>query len=161
MPYAFTDSKWPIVICEPIGVSTDGDIDEYIRTNEQAVARHEPHFVIVDARQGESMAAVHRRRVADWVTQNEPALRAYRVGLAFVSESALLRGVLTAIYWVRRPPYPTAWFRTLQEAEDWGNELLRQRAEGSHSRLKPALTERAEPSHGAVSSTSNDLRKLR
>lgn len=54
MPYAFNDSKWTIVICEPIGVSTDGDTDEYIRTNELAIARREAHVVVVDARQGQA-----------------------------------------------------------------------------------------------------------
>lgn len=136
MPYAYDDSRWPLVVCALSGVSTDADIDEYIRTHEAAVARHDPHFVIVDARRGQAMSATHRRRIADWVSLREDDLRVYRIGLAFVAPSNLLRTVLTAIYWVRPPPYPTKALSTIFEAECWGAKLLSEHAGRSMTRLK-------------------------
>jgi hypothetical protein len=128
MPYRFDDSRWPVVICEMVGVSTDAEIDEFIRTVAQALSRRVPHYVIIDARRGESMSSKHRRQIADWVTRNQPELRAHRVGLALVAESALIRGALTAIYWLHAPPYPTKVFARIEEAEAWGHELLEQAA---------------------------------
>lgn len=83
---------------------------------------------MLDARDANQMSAAHRKRVAEWLTLHREELRRYHVALAFVSGSALIRGVLTAIYWLHPPPYPYKMFGALDEAKAWALEMVRERA---------------------------------
>src|SRR4051812_32086536 len=55
-----------------------------------------------------------RKKIADASTT-----LASKPAFALVSQSALLRGVMTAINWIRPPSYPCKAVATLDEAERW------------------------------------------
>jgi hypothetical protein len=40
-------------------------------------------------------------------------------GVAFVVRSTFQRGIVTAISWLSRPPYPYAAFDSVDAARDW------------------------------------------
>ena len=42
-----------------------------------------------------------------------------------VFTSPLLRGVLTAIFWVRKPAYPTGVMGTVEDGVAWSQSMLR------------------------------------
>ena len=123
MPYEHDESRWPIVISRSIGESQDADIAAYIAAHEAAIRRG-PHVVILDARHGVNMSGKHRKQAADWIREAGPRLTAARLGLAFVSDSAMVRGLLTATYWLTTPGYPHEVFKTMEDAEAWAHELL-------------------------------------
>jgi hypothetical protein len=123
MPYEHDESQWPLIVCRTIGESTDEDIQAYITAHEAALARGR-HVVVIDASAGKNMGHVHRRQIADWVRARSAALHERRAGLAFVSRSALVRGMLTATYWLTPPPYPTHIVSTLDEARKWALDQL-------------------------------------
>jgi hypothetical protein len=123
MPYDHDESQWPIVLCRPSGNSTDEDIVTYIAAHGAALRRG-PHVTIVDARGGQSMEAKHRRQITDWIKANAAELRLNRLGAAFVSDSVVVRGILTALYWVAPPPYPYQIFKTMNEALAWSHARM-------------------------------------
>ena len=134
MPYRHDESPWPLVIVSPIGESSDADLDEYVRRHDALMARAQPHVVVMDARQGRLVRPEHRKRLAAWNKANEPTLRRCRLGLAFVSDSTLERGVLTATSWLSPPPYPYRTFSSLEEASAWARDLVQ------HSHAKAVAT---------------------
>ncbi len=75
--------------------------------------------VIVDLSQVESSNARNRKRVAESLGRTEEMLRGRAVGQAFVIPSAVSRGALTAVFWIRRPGWPIKLFKTFEEADDW------------------------------------------
>lgn len=119
MPYESDKSQWPLLITYPIGEATDDDIEQYLEDQAQALARNAPHVVIMDASRGKAMGAAHRRRISQWVKDNAEALGTYRKGLAFVSASTVVRGILTATYWLFPPPYPYKVFSDPDRAKQW------------------------------------------
>ncbi len=124
MPHSYDDSAWPIVVSRASGESTDEDMAGYLLMGERLLARRQPHVLIVDATAGRSLNSVHRKMVAEWNSRYSVALRRYRVGLVLVTPSALLRGMVTAIYWVSPAPFPYQPVATLEEAVAWANQQL-------------------------------------
>jgi len=43
---------------------------------------------------------------------------------AIVTDSALVRGAMTAVNWLHRPRVPTTYVATLEDAERWARERL-------------------------------------
>jgi len=126
MPMQSDERDWPILLCKAVGESTDEDIAEYLRWLEQLLARKKRHVLIVDASAGKSMKGTHRQQIAQWNKNNATELRKYRAGLVLVTDSAMLRGVLTAIYWISAPPFPYHVADTTVRARIWAREQLEQ-----------------------------------
>lgn len=57
-----------------------------------------------------------RRVCAEWIAANEALLRSKVVAFEFVANNPLSRGVLTAIFWMTRPPFTTFVHATLHGA---------------------------------------------
>lgn len=57
-----------------------------------------------------------RRACAEWIARNEPLLRSKLIGLEFAAKSPLSRGVLTAIFWMRKPPFETYFHSNVRAA---------------------------------------------
>lgn len=81
--------------------------------------RREPYITISDVtRTRELPTAVVRRQLADWSTRYDAMMKQYAMGTAIVIESAMIRGGLTALFWLAPPPYPQQVVATLAEAVD-------------------------------------------
>ncbi|MCH2110585.1 MAG: hypothetical protein MK135_14780, partial [Polyangiaceae bacterium] len=100
------------------------DLEAYTKVLAEKLALRVPHVVIVDASRGQMMRGTHRRILADWNRRHAEELQKYRRGVALVSRSAALRGMLTAVYWLFPPPYPHKMTNTLREAIDWARTQL-------------------------------------
>ena len=138
MPTTYDDRRWPLLICTAVGESTDDDLAAYTAFLLTKLRRKEIHAVILDATRGKTMRSTHRRAIADFNHQNEAELKRYRAGLALVTPSAALRGMLTAVYWLFKPPFPYAVFETLPEAEAWAQKRLDERQHGPESVPPPS-----------------------
>ncbi len=125
MPIQFDDSNWPVVICRAVGHSTDDDIETYTRVLKKYLERGERHVVIVDARGGDSLRSRHRRMVAEWNKKNERALSLHRAALILVTPSTLLRGMITAVYWLFPAPFPYQAVETMSQGLRQADQMLR------------------------------------
>jgi hypothetical protein len=76
-----------------------------------------------------------RRMIAGFIANNETLLRRTIAGGAIVAPSPLVRGAVTAIYWVRPSPVPTTVFATREEALAQGIQVL----ERTNGKLPPSL----------------------
>lgn len=75
--------------------------------------------VLYDVPASGSMTASRRARVGDLLKENEKVLREITTGYAMVAPSRLVRGFLTAIFWVAPPPYPNKICATVDDAFKW------------------------------------------
>lgn len=121
-------SRFPIVNVR-FGTSwSDADFDRYLETMErEALARCEPNVTILDARGAMNTPAIQRRKQAEWLRRHEATLKQHSLGTAFVIDSALVRGVLTAILWMQPMPAAHIVVATIEEAERWAAEQLARR----------------------------------
>jgi hypothetical protein len=68
--------------------------------------------------------ASERRLIADSFEQYEDLWKKHCVGGAAIVSSQLIRGAMTALQWLRPPPFPTANFATRDEAFAWAEQRL-------------------------------------
>lgn len=121
----FDESRLPLVIVTFRGTASQEEFEEYLRRIGANLARRQPTAVIIDSRQAVTMPAAQRRRQADWIDSNREDLRRYSAGTAFIIESSLMRGALTAIFWLTKYETPYVVVATFEAAEAWAIECLR------------------------------------
>lgn len=63
--------------------------------------------------------AAERKAIADWMRRIEPQMRRHCVGAGNLIRSSVVRGAMTAIYWLFEPPVPQHYPATLDEGLDW------------------------------------------
>ena len=126
-------SRWPLVVVTPPRVVTDAQMERYLTQFDQIqAARPEPHCLVLDLRICERISPTQRKMITDRMPDDGQVNPCQ--GLAMVFSSRILRGLLTAIFWVRKPPYPTVVFNELEPAIDWA---LRRLADGEAAASEP------------------------
>lgn len=152
-------SSWPVVVVRFDGIASD---DEFARYLEETLACLQPgkrSVTVLDAREPTGATQHQRRMQADWMKQNRARIKECSAGLAFVFESPMVRGVLTAIMWISPLPVPHRIFAKMEEAREWSRQRL-----AAHAAEQSATpTERASfgdptgtTSHRAPMSASNN-----
>jgi hypothetical protein len=115
-------THWPIIVLEfPEKRIADADFHDaltYIETLMRECQRAgQRSFQVTDlTRIREIPPASQRRYAGEWVKDMDALIRVASVGGADVTPSSILRGLITAIHWIQRPPTPTAVFATRPEA---------------------------------------------
>jgi hypothetical protein len=135
--------NWPIVLIEfPEKRVTDADLHavlEYIESLfNEAVKNREKFFVITDLTVMREITPANQRQfTAEWIKRTGPLSRAASVGGATVTPSAILRGIITALYWLQPSPSPTYAVATRHDGMLKGIEML----EEASVLLSPRLIE--------------------
>ena len=118
-------SRWPLAVVTFTGDRTEAEFDGYLRRMSEYVAREETFATVVDTTRSGGMPATQRRKQAEWMRENEGALRRHSAGTAFVIRSAVVRGVLTAILWMHPIAQEYVVVATQAEGVRWAREQLR------------------------------------
>jgi hypothetical protein len=121
---------WPIVVIEfPEKSVPDttlqaalGQLESLLK---EAVGRSEKLFTITElTRVREFPPASQRKYTAEWTKRVAHLLAVSAVGGAYITPSAILRGIITAVFWVHPTPRPKYFVGNRQEAILKGIDLL-------------------------------------
>jgi hypothetical protein len=66
-----------------------------------------------------AMSADQRRQLADVLDARKAKLQSITAGYVMVTPSAVVRGILTAVFWIAPPPYPYRVVATPDEGFQW------------------------------------------
>lgn len=126
--FAIEDSEWPILV---VHLPAQSPIEEHrahlAKITNAAAARREPFVLLIDTTsQVERPDALHRSVTAEAMTSFTTSYPGLMRGLAVVLRSKHERGVLTALDWLARPPYPLTSFDKMAEAKAWASCQLRE-----------------------------------
>jgi hypothetical protein len=111
-------SRHPLVLVRYGRRFSDADWAVLIERVAELIQRG-PFGMINDVRGGAVPTPLQRRTIATLYEKNDPDIRAHFLAGALVGDSLLLRGVLTAMRWLRPAPHPVEIFATIGEAESW------------------------------------------
>ena len=111
-------SLWPIAIID-IGNANRATYEAlFAKVDELVIARKQPYVMVTDTRRvTEIPGADVRKFMADWMKKN--ATGHTSLGSVTIVRSALVRGALTALYWIFQPPNPQGVAGTWTEAHTW------------------------------------------
>ena len=124
MAFFYDDSRLPLFVVRSDGEATDAEFDAYLAHMSRILTRAARYAVLFDARGAARPTPRQRQKQADWMKQHASSLRQHNVGIAFVIESAIVRGALTAILWLSPMAAPHKVVATPEQAERWLSELL-------------------------------------
>jgi hypothetical protein len=132
---------WPIVVVEyparRVSHSTQREVLACLEDlMVEAVERREKLFFVTDLTlMREFSPASHGKETADWIERTSSLARAASVGAAHVTPSAILRGLIAAVFLLHRPPTPSVFVATRREAILRGIRML----EDAHEQVPPRL----------------------
>jgi len=117
--------------------------DEELKAMLEAVERlvfslQSPYAWIVDLGGVLAAPASQRRLFSEHEDRTKQHDRKFNAGSALLSRSAITTGIITAVFWLSKPSYPTKVFSDLREAEGWARAQLKDR--GVDIGLEPKLT---------------------
>jgi hypothetical protein len=125
-----TTTDWPILLTDfPSGAVPDDALYSVLAHLEasmkEALARRERLFFITDLTRMRQMTPARQRQLTgSWMKQTADLAKASSVGHATVTPSAILRGIITAVYWIQPSPKPSFSVSTVHEAMLKGIEML-------------------------------------
>lgn len=125
-----SSDDWPIVFTEfPEDRVSDAALQAMFRHLEElmreAEAKREKIFIITDLTRMHHLAPASQRKYSgEWIQRTAMLARTATVGGAQVTPSSILRGLVTAIFWLKPPPTPAIFVATREEAIVRGIEML-------------------------------------
>jgi hypothetical protein len=118
------ETLWPLLLMRYAAPLSLEDFEEVNRKMTAMLERQEPYVAIVDGRKGQGMTPEQRQLQADWLKRNDPALRKYCLGTAFIITSAIGRLTLNVMIILKPPPIPYTVVPTLEAAAVWAADRL-------------------------------------
>jgi hypothetical protein len=121
---------WPIILIEfPEKRVADAALRSVLESVEsllnEACSRQERLFVITDlTRMQEITPASQRQLTGEWNKRTFALSQAAGLGGATVTPSAILRGIITAVFWIQPPATPSFAVATRHEAMLKGIEMF-------------------------------------
>ena len=116
-------SRWPLVLVRPPVTVTDAQMQAYLdRFDAEVIRQEEPYGVVLDLRRTKAISPRQRAMLTESMERHDSA--ALCQGTAMVFESRLLKAILSAIFWVRKPAYPTRVFTDLDEGCLWVQQCV-------------------------------------
>lgn len=103
--FELSTDYWPLFVTVVPTEFSVADVDVYITAVDALYERKERFATLVETSATATMpGAAERRRLADWQNATIGRIQSYNVFTATVIRSPLIRGAMTAMNWVFRPP---------------------------------------------------------
>ncbi len=121
------ETYWPLVVVrfphEPVGAAA---FSAYLEGLSALLERKQTYATFTDTRtMTDVISAKQRSELSAWIESHADDIGRYSAGTALVVRSAVIRGVLVAINWIRPPPNPQRVFATYPEGLEWALSQLR------------------------------------
>lgn len=118
------EQAWPLITMTwPERSITDADLDAFIAKSRVHLLRGQ-HVVLHLAEHGSGLVSRQRRRMAQYVKDNEALLRKSMLAGAIVVKHPVMRAMVIAINWLAPAPFPQRLFAKREDAEAWLTEQL-------------------------------------
>lgn len=114
--------RWPLVLLEfPDRRIADSSLRDALAFHEELMVHAqrsgERIYVVTDlTRMTELAPASQRKYAGEWLQRTFALQQATTLGVANVSPSVIVRGLVTAIGWFQNIPVPTVWVATRKDA---------------------------------------------
>lgn len=113
-------ARWPLVVVRYPAAFTEEEWIAQANELDAVLQRRAPFLMLSDAsRVATAPTAKQRRFASEKIRARRDEWARYCTGAAFVTPSALVRGVMTAINWASPPPFEQRVFATVEEGEAW------------------------------------------
>ena len=123
----YDDTAWPIFIVRmpPTELSNDA-FGAHLVACQKPFRASQSFCMLINMGNHPPLSAAHRKASAEAMKADMASYPGLLAGLAIVVHSKVARGVVTAISWLAKPPYPFAAFEKETDAIVWLRAQLAQ-----------------------------------
>jgi len=119
------DRRWPRVYVKwPEEAVSDEEFKRAVAQLSSYTRRGQPYVTILDARIAVRPTPLQRAVAAEATRVDAPHSSRWLRASAIIVSNPVLVGVVTAINWMYKPPYPQKIFASPEAAEAWCTTLL-------------------------------------
>ncbi len=121
-PISVDDSLWPLVIVRFVGNPPLSAFEAYLEKSSEILQRGQPHVLLVDvdrSREDGTPPSEHRQLLVSWLARNEQRIRQTVLGVAYATDSALVRLTLSLIFHFKAPAAPYVIAPDLERGAEW------------------------------------------
>lgn len=112
--------RWPVIVVQPRPNVTDAQLRAALESYSRILASRAGAYVMVmDNRAASALSASQRKIIAEYNSTHEARTRARCRGVAFVMTSSFVRGIMTAVFWLKKPATETRVFEDYDDAMLW------------------------------------------
>ena len=126
--------EWPVVVIRAAAYEiSDEQFSEAMHNfGDEIKKRQGLYAMVIDTIGSHKLPPSQRRILTDYLKQEEELTKKFCAGQAMVMKSSVVRGIMTAVFWMYKPPYETKVFTNIDEAIACGHKMVeaRARAEG-------------------------------
>jgi hypothetical protein len=115
---------WPLIVYTAPATVNDEEMRAVMEASHAVFVSGARFAFVLDVSQLRGITPAQRRMITEGMARHEDEGREFCAGFAMVFSSMIVRGVLTAIHWVRKPPYPQVVFGARDEARAWAEAQL-------------------------------------
>lgn len=128
-------THWPLaIVIPPRTQMTDSDYRAYLEwTRRYIVCTGQVYAMVLDAQNNPGVTANQRRILGEHMESTKPFSKKYCAGVAMVFDSTMMRGMMTAIFWLSKPEHATKVFAETHEAVKWAKARLETFRVGSNT----------------------------
>lgn len=112
-------TRLPVLAVTFVGTVDDDAFRRYLDELAGVVKTRSPYVLLADATRADRPTARQRTLQAELLREHSDLFGRYCKGAAFVIDSPVVRGALTAIMWIQSLPYEHTVVATREEAERW------------------------------------------
>jgi len=121
----FLDSKRaPIIHVSIRGEVSDIAFGKYLADSNRVIAADQRYVLLYNMLGYSTLSPRQRQLQAEWVKDNKCPLQRLCLGVAFVVDSAVTRGMLTAFFWMTQLPFEFTVVGQLHQGIEWVEERL-------------------------------------
>ena len=105
--------------------ATDEELAACIRAREKWAAQvRYPFAWVIDLSNVTKAPATQRKTLGEHLKSLEAFSERWNAGSALITRSSWLRGLVTAVFWISPPKYPTELFSEPEQAVRWARKQL-------------------------------------
>lgn len=117
--------RWPVIVVQPRPNVTDAQLRAALESYSRILAaRPGVYTMVMDNRAASALSASQRKIIADYNSTHEARARERCRGVAFVMTSSFVRGIMTAVFWLKKPATETRVFEDVDEAIAWAHSRI-------------------------------------
>jgi hypothetical protein len=109
----------PLLRLRYVGDFSDAELSGFFHELEAILALPTRKVCLFDLRAATPGSAEQRQLQGAWIKRHQQALAKGFAAAAIVTDSALIRGAITAVFWISPLPFPSHVAPSLRAAEEW------------------------------------------
>jgi hypothetical protein len=119
LPLQVERQTLPLLRLAYIDAYSDLELEQFLRALDAVLDLPGRKACLIDLTRAQAGSAKQRQMQGQWIKAHESVLERDFAAAAIVTDSTIIRGAVTAVFWIRPLPFPSHVAATVENAQAW------------------------------------------